>query len=483
MVGIDLGTQSVKAVVLSSELERLGSAAEQVATSHPQPGWAEHDVLDWERALARALPRALADAGVAAADVRAVGVSGQLDGCVAVNARGEPVSPCLIWMDRRAGAELPELDPAAFRETTGLVADPGHMAAKARWLLRRGDLPAGARFHQPVSYLVERLTGASVMDRGLASTTMLYDLATGDYDDALFAAFELSREQLPAIAEATDAAGAVTPEAAQRFGLPAGIPVAVGTGDDFATPLGAGVVRPGPVACVLGTAEVVGAVSERPVIDDAGLVETHGWLAGGNFIENPGWLAGGAVAWLAALCAFTDDAALDAAAAEVPPGAEGLLFLPALSGAMAPSWNAGARGCFYGLTAAHDRRHLARAVLEGCAFAMRDVVERLGALGVGASPVVLLGGGARSELWARIRADVADRPVEIAATADDACPIGAALMAAVAGGLWRDLESAAARVAGRSARVLPDPARASAYREHHARYRALFAALEPMFGA
>lgn len=479
IVGLDLGTQSVKAVLLADDLSVLASAAEPVASSHPRPGWAEQEPRAWERALAACVPRALREAGVAPSEVRALGVAGQLDGCVAVDASGAPLGPCLIWMDRRAEGLLPELDPASFRRTTGLVADPSHMAAKIRWLARRG-LPPEARFHQPVSYVVERLTGAAVLDHGLASTTMLYDLGAADWSPPLLEAFEIDRSSLPAIARATDVAGALTSSGAALLGLAAGTPVAVGTGDDFATPLGAGIARPGALACVLGTAEVVGAVSNELVVDDGGLVETHGWLGGGYFVENPGWLAGGAVSWLRALVGFEDDAALDAAAASTPPGADELLFLPALSGAMAPAWQPAARGCFYGLTPAHGRGHLARAVLEGCAFAMRDVLLRLGELGVATSPIVLVGGGARSELWASIRADVAARPVEIAATRD-ACPVGAGLLAAVAAGLVADIDTAAAQVAGRHRRVEPDPDRSRRYADAHARYRQLFTALAPLY--
>ena len=261
------------------------------------------------------------------------------------------------------------------------------------------------RFHQPVSYLVARLTGEHVFDHGLASTTMLYSLERRDFDPELLAAFGIAVDELPSIAEASDRAGALSAAGAELAGLPAGIPVAVGMGDDFAAPLGAGLVAPGRVACVLGTAEVVGALDETPKVDPRGLVETHGYPGGGFYIENPGWLSGGGLAWLREVLAVADFAAFDRAAAEVPPGAEGVTFFPALSGAMAPEWIAAARGCFYGLSPAHGAGHLARAMLEGCAFAMRDVVERLGELGVPAHGLLLLGGGAKSRLWAHIRAD------------------------------------------------------------------------------
>ncbi len=479
IVGIDVGTQSLKAVVMGDDLALLGEAASTYGVDHPRPGWAQQDPVSWEQALAPAVAAALARAELAPSSVTAIGVAGQLDGCVAVDAAGQPLGPCIIWMDRRAAREMPEL-PADFRQRTGLTADPGHMAAKIAWLRRHAHGLSGARFHQPVSYLVERLCGEFVMDHGLASTTMLYSLARRDYEADLLARFAIQRAELPLLAEASCAAGSLTAAGAALIGLPAGIPVAVGTGDDFATPLGAGVAAPGVIACVLGTAEVVGGLSDRPVIDDAGLVETHAFAAPGFFIENPGWLSGGAVAWLRTLLGADSDEELDRWAEGAPPGAGGVTFLPALSGAMAPRWVPSARGCFYGLSLGHEHGHMARALLEGCAFAMRDVVDRLTELGVPAGAIRLVGGGARSRTWSQIRADLLGRPVEVSGVVD-ACPVGAAMLAAVAAGLAPDPTAASASAAGAAEVVEPDPRRHAAYQDAYDRYRDLFDALDPMF--
>jgi xylulokinase len=412
--------------------------------------------------------------------VRALGIAGQLDGCVAVDADGRALGPCIIWMDRRAEAEAEAVDAAALRQITGVTRDATHMAAKIRWL--KQEAPGARRFHQPVSYLVARLTGAQVFDHGLASTTMLYALETRGYDPELLAAFGIDEDELPAIAEADAPAGRLTPEGAALSGLPAGTVVAVGTGDDFSTPLGAGLVTPGRVACVLGTAEVVGALDAAGKIDPAGLVETHSYAGGRFYIENPGWLSGGALAWLGGLLGVTDFAELDRLAARVAPGAQGVVFLPALSGAMAPEWIAAARGCFYGLTPAHGPGHLARALLEGCAFAMRDVVERLGEMAVPTEALLLLGGGAKSRLWAQIRADCTGLPAQVPVVRDTS-PVGAAICAAVAGGIQPDLLGCAALVGEIAETVAPEAAPRAAYDEAHAAYRRLFDSLRPMFGA
>jgi xylulokinase len=492
ILGIDVGTQSLKAVVLGPELELLGQAASGYQPAFPRPGWAEQDPRLWEDALAPTIARALEAAGLKPDAVAALGVAGQLDGCIAVDEACRPLAPCLIWMDRRAaaelaGAELAGIDAEALRRTTGVMLDATHMAAKIRWLERHLEDARPARYHQPVSYLVARLTGAHVFDHGHASTTMLYGLEEGGFDPALLAAFGIDAAELPELAEAASLAGTLTAEGAAMTGLPAGLPVAVGTGDDFSTPLGGGLVAPGRFACVLGTAEVVGALHPAPLVDPGGLVETHGYPAGGYFIENPGWLSGGALAWFRETFGIESFAALDSLAAAVPPGAEGLTFLPALSGAMAPEWYAGARGCFYGLTPAHGAGHMARAVLEGCAFAMRDVAERLVELGVALDSILLLGGGAKSDLWAGIRADLtgirADLtglPVERPAVADTS-PLGAAMLAAVAAGLQPDLTACARLLGGGSATIAPDPGKRAAYDAAYGAYRRLFDSLRPLF--
>jgi xylulokinase len=475
MVGVDVGTQSLKAVVCDAELRVVGEASQRYAIEFPQPGWAEQDPAEWEAALAPAIAGALAAAGRTPSDVGALGVCGQLDGCVAVDAACTPLHPCLIWMDRRAA--LPSLDHDDFVARTGQIADASHMAAKIRWLETR---VAAARFHQPVTYLVERLTGASVIDPSLASTTMLFDLATSAWSPPLAAAFGVDLGALPVINPAHSIAGHLHTTGAALTGLPVGVTVAVGTGDDFATPLGAGLVAPGRVACVIGTAEVVGAIHPTPIVDHGRLVETHAYPAGGFFVENPGWVSGGALTWLGELFGETDPATLISQASLIPPGADGLSFMPALGGAMTPEWHARARGAFYGLTPAHGRNHVVRAVLDGLAFAACDVIDRLTTLGIATDDVLLLGGGGRSATWAQIRADATGRPHAIAAHADT-CAIGAAMLAAVASGAIPDLAVAAALAPPPQHWVEPSAGHRAVYDDARARGRALFAALRPLF--
>ncbi|MEP9389458.1 FGGY family carbohydrate kinase [Mesorhizobium sp. KR9-304] len=481
VIGIDIGTQSLKAVVVDSDLVLRGEASVPYQPYFPAPGWAEQDPALWLRALKPAIAGAIAASGLAPADIKGIAVSGQLDGCVPVGTDGNALAPCVIWMDRRAVTEVVGIDPDMIRERTGLVLDATHMAAKIRWMRRHVvEAQKAAIWHQPVSFVVAALCGRSVMDHALASTTMLYGLDERAYADDLLALFDIDRGSLPEIGDATATAGTLGRAGADLTGLPAGTPVAVGTGDDFANPIGAGIVAPGTVACSLGTAEVVGAVSDSLRIDEQSLVETHGFLGNRFLVSNPGWLSGGAVTWFLSTFGVSTPGELSALAGQVPAGCDGLTFLPALSGAMAPRWEPGARGAFYGLTAAHGKAACARALLEGCAFAMRDVVDRMQAMDIDTGRIRLCGGGARSRVWAQMRADLCQRPVEIAKVTD-ASPLGAALLACVAARAADSIDEAVSRMPLRVTAIDPDPAKAEKYETAYRRYRTLFDALVPLY--
>lgn len=467
--GIDVGTQSLKVIAVDAGLQILGEASWPYATHRPGPDAAEQDPADWEAALGPAIAELVAQVGAPAA----IAIGAQLDGCIAVDAAGEPLHRALIWQDRRATAHVRVADRVFA--LAGQVADPSHLAAKAAYLRAAGV--AAARWHQPTSYLVERLAGVAAIDHSLASTTMLYDLHARAWSPELCAAYGIAPSELPAILDTCAIAGTLSARGAALTGLAAGTPVATGTGDDFATPLGAGIVAPGSVVCAIGTAEVVGAISSTLVLDRAAaepMVETHAYPSGGYFVENPGWLSGGALRWAIELLGLAGDRALDELAASVPDAA-GVTFVPALAGAMTPVWRPFATATFHGLTARHTRAHVAHALLEGLAFGCRDVVDRLRALGLAPTEVVVLGGGARSQIWAQIRADVLGLPHRLASPSHS-CALGAAAIALVAAGAYPELAAAARRIPPATTVIQPTASRDAAYR----RYRLLADTLAPL---
>jgi xylulokinase len=477
VIGLDLGTQSLKAVVCDESLAIRGSHSMPITTEHPEPGRAEQDPRAWAAALGPAIAGALEAAGAKPEDIAAIAITGQLDGCVAVDDSLAHVHPALIWQDRRAKAQAMRVEPTRIFAITGQVADASHLAPKIAWLRERGY--AGSRFHEPTSYLVARLCGEHVMDPPLASTTMLAELSSGAWSPRLLEAFDLVPELLPQIRPTCDVAGTLTADGARLTGLPVGTRVAVGTGDDFSNPLGAGVVAPGSIICAIGTAEVVGALTRSPVLDTIGtepMVETHVYPQSGDaktfFVENPGWLSGGAIRWATQMLGLPDDRALDVLAASAPPGANGVTFVPALAGAMTPVWRPDLRGSLHELTAAHDRSHVARAVLEGLAFACRDVADRLIAMKLPVAGVLLVGGGAKSRVWAQLRADVLGLPHRVAANPDTS-PLGAAMIASVAAGIHTDLAAAARLVSAVTDEVVPNPEAAAPLAAAYRRYQLL----------
>lgn len=484
-VGVDVGSQSVKGVLLDDSGGTRASASEPLSTSHPAPAWAEQDPHAWEVALAGVVRRLVADAGLEPADIQVLCLAAQVDGVVPIDVGGRPLAPAIIWLDRRAEAQAAwmadRVGAERLRSITGLTVDPSHTAPKILWV--REQQPDVARaagaFPPACGYLVRRLTGRLVVDHANASSSLLYDVERRAWSQELLDVTGITAAELGEVAEAGDVAGPLTAEAAELLGLTTGCLVLVGTGDDHAGSLGAGVVVPGLVADVTGTAEPVATCSAVPVLDPSGLVETHAHAVPGHYlVENPGFVSGGSILWLARDVLGTTQAEVLALAASVEPGAGGVLFLPALSGSMAPRWNGAMRGAFAGLSMATTAASLARAVVEGCCFALRDVTDRFGELGLDGTEIRVVGGGARSVDWLQAKADVTGKPVR-AVRVPEATALGAALVAAVACGTFADLDEAVKSAVVTDAEpYVPDPATAEVYADAYRRYRALFDGVE-----
>jgi len=305
----------------------------------------------------------------------------------------------------------------------------------------------------------------------------LYDVARGDFDESLCTAAELDPAMLAPVRPSTEVVGTLLPDIASELGLPSRCAVVVGTGDEHAASVGAGAIEPGVVVDVTGTAEPVTTVSAAPVRDPLCLVETHGHAVPGSWlIENPGFVSGGSTLWLAGLLGVPQAEVFTLALA-APPASDGVLFLPALSGSTAPRWNDRMRGGLLGLAMNHTQAHVARAVLEGCAYALRDIVERLDALGLGRGEIRIVGGGARDNLWATIKASVLGRPVRRVLT-EEATAVGAAMVAGVGSGFFADFTAASVAVRLAPTAIDPDPEATKTYADAYRRYLAAFDAVE-----
>lgn len=459
VIGCDVGSQALKAVLWSEEGHILGTDTVQYPIVYPRPAWAEQDSSEWWRAMVEVIPGLYQRLGVSPDDIVAIGIDGTVDGFVPVAENGQALAPHFLWMDRRAVEECDHIaaliEPPRLFRVTGLNLDASHTAAKMLWL--RNHRPEiynrSWKFMPSATFVVYRLTGKCVVDYSNASSTMLFDVHTQQWSATLLEALEIAPDLLPEVRKATDVVGPLTYEAAEALGLSTDTLVVVGCGDEHASCVGAGVIEPGVVADILGTAEPVCASAYEPVFDDSQLVETHchahpeRWL-----LENPGFVSGGNYRWfrdnfyagIGGAAEAVSYETLNREAEAVPPGCEGLVFLPCMMGAMAPEWNSKARGVFYGLTLMHQRGHLARAILEGSAYALRSIIESMQRTGCTIQEIRAVGGGAQSRLQRQVRADVTGLPVASLSTVETAA-VGAALLAAVGVGLCASLQEAAKR--------------------------------------
>ncbi|HEX6131533.1 MAG TPA: FGGY family carbohydrate kinase [Actinomycetota bacterium] len=501
VIGLDVGSQGTNGALYDADGTLVASAYETYPLSFPSPGWAEQDPDDWNAAVERACLRLVAECPDGAGAIRGISFGSQLDGMVVVDRAGKPLYPAMIWMDRRAEAQAAALaeriSPAAFYAAVGANLDSSHAVFKALWV--RDERPEAwaeaTHVMPPGSYVLRHATGTLAVDYSNASSLALLDPTSRTWSDAALAATGIGVEMLPELGAGTQAVGTVTAAFADASGLAAETVVAIGCGDEMAATLGAGVFAPGDVCDVVGTAEPVCAASAEPREDPSMLVECHphadpdAWL-----LENPGFVSGGNLRWWRDQFAPIERDAeavglgdaydfLSTEAGHVPPGAEGLVFLPCMQGAMAPEWNGAARGVFYGLTLAHTRDHMTRAILEGSAFALRDILEAMGAAGLDVRRLVIVGGGAKGPLWRQIKADVTGLPVRVPVSVETTAT-GAAILAAVGSGVHGTVADAVeAFVAYRPEEHEPDAATREAYDEAYARYRRVYDALRPVFAS
>ena len=483
VAGFDVGSQSLKGVLVEPGGVVAAAAAVSYDMAFPLPGHAEQDASVWTAALASVTRQLLGDAGVSGEEVDTVAVAAQVDGFLPVDGDGRPLAPAVIWMDRRAVAECDRLSECVSAEDvfriTGLNCDAAHVAPKIMWLrANRPDVFSAARwFPSPASFLVEWLTGERVIDPTNASSTMVYDVARREWSPELLQAAGLVPEQLGTIVESAAVVGGLSPRAVSALGLSSRTAVVAGCGDDFAACLGAGLVAPGVIGDVVGTAEPIAGSAAVPRFDETRLLETREHAVKGLWLlQNPGFVSGGSVRWWSEVIGVRTPVEFCELASQVPAGADGVVFLPCLGGATTPEWNGHARGAFCGMTLSHDRRHLARAVIEGCCFAFRDITDRLAEMEVvSGQDIRVVGGGAVSSFWCETKADVAGRPLR-SVRGDHATAVGAAMLAGVAGGEFDDLAQAADAMV-RLDRVYEPSARA------HERYEASYGAYRQAFSS
>jgi xylulokinase len=488
VLGIDVSTTATKAVPIDESGAVVGVGTSEYGFEVPQPLWSEQDPRVWWDGAVAAIRSVLASTGVVAEDVAAVGLTGQMHGAVLLDRAGMVLRPAILWNDQRTGAECDAIrravGPQRLVEITGNDALTGFTAPKLVWV--RDHEPDTwrrvAHVLLPKDYVRLRLTGEYAIDKADGAGTILFDLAARDWSAEVLEALGIDPAWLPKTFEGPEVSGRLTAMAAEATGLRAGTPVVAGGGDQAANAVGVGAVAEGTVALSLGTSGVVFATTNEPLFEPAGRVHAFCHAVPDRWHMMSVMLsAAGSLRWFRdALAPGMEFADLLASAAEVPAGSDGLLFLPYLTGERSPHPDPLARGAFVGLTVAHDRRHLTRAVLEGVAFGLRDGLDLMIGAGMPApSQIRASGGGTASELWRQILADVLGAEIATVNTSEGAA-YGAGLLAAVGAGWYGSVEAAAAELVRATPVAAPGPD-AERYADPLEVYRGLYPALAPTF--
>lgn len=480
LMGIDIGAGSLKTMIIDSTGKVCGSAAVDIATHSPKPRWSEQNPQDWWAAVCKTVPLALEQAGIAATDIAGISFSAGAHTPVLEDAQGNLVRPAILWNDQRSGEESRDLQERHGERILAIGLNrpaPTWTLPQFLWLVRNEPeaVRRTARVYVAKDWLRSRLTGTWETDRTEAVGTLLFDPAKDEWSTELCDLAQWDINTLPPLVKPTTVVGKVTADAARQSGLAEGTPVVCGTSDTSIETFGAGSVAPGDGTIKLATAGTVSVVTSEPRVHPTlinyplavpGLWYTitgtnscasaHRWFRD-RFLMKPG--VSGSEAF----------AEMDRLVGTVKPGAEGLLFHPYLQGERAPYWDPMLRADFVGMTFRHDIAHFSRAIYEGIAFSLRDVLDQFRAQGMDIKTARIIGGGSKSKIWRQIVADALNVEILLPETTD--ASFGAALLAGVGVGVFPDEMTAATRCARVVERALPDAANVAFYNDLFAIYK------------
>ena len=490
VLGIDVGTGGTRAVLVDKTGAIAASAtSEHVPFASPQTGWADQDPHDWWKAAGAAIKQVLATAKTA--NVVCVGLAGQMHGAVLLDENDQVLRPALIWCDQRTQAQCDWLNSKiGERKIIELTCNPAltnFTLTKLLWV-RDNEPEIWKRFRRvllPKDYVRFRLTGEHAMDVADASGTLMLDVAHRRWSQEMMSAAGLPMSCLPKLFESPEICARISDAGAAHSGLKAGTPVVAGAGDQAGGAVGMGIVRAGAVSATIGTSGVVFAATDTPAMDAKGRVHTFCHAVPGRWhVMGVTQAAGLSFSWIRDL--LRNDSAepsfdkLTREAAAVQAGSDGVLWAPYLMGERTPHLDPNARGTLTGLAASHTRGHVVRAVLEGVAFSLKDSFSLFAEMKVPVNKVRLGGGGARSDLWRQIQADVYEHEVEIL-TAEEGAAYGGALLAGVGAKFWGSVEEACDAVVSVQTRVSPESCSAAAIKKQYENYQRLYPALKPIF--
>ncbi len=491
-LGIDIGTSGTKTLAIDEAGRILAEADARYPLYHPKPLWSEQDPEDWWKGTVRTVRAVIRKAKLKPADVRAIGLSGQMHGSVFLDKNHQVIRPAILWNDQRTAAECEEIEQRAGgrRKLIRMVANPaltGFTAPKILWL--RNHEPRN--FDRTVKVLLpkddirRRLTGELATDVSDASGMLLLDVSRRRWSRTLLTKLELDPDLLATCYESEDVTGQLTSQAAKTLGLTTDCLVVGGAGDCAANGVGTGVVKKGILSTSIGTSGIMFVHSDEVEIDPQGRLHTFCHAVRGKWhMMGVSLTGGGALQWFAQqLCPELKKRAYDvlnAEASEISPGCEGLFFLPYLAGERTPHADPHARGCFIGLTLKHTRGHLARAVMEGVTYAMRDSLEIIDDMGVPVRQIRVSGGGSKSPLWRQMQANIFGKPA-VTINAEEGPAYGVALLAAVGGGAFQNIQQACQATIETTSRTKVERAAKNAYDRAFPEYQRLYRSLRDDF--
>ncbi|MBA3947920.1 MAG: xylulokinase [Herpetosiphonaceae bacterium] len=487
-IGIDVSTTASKALVI----DEAGGVVASHSTPHdlqtPRPLWSEQDPDQWWSATCSSLRAVLTQ--VAAHDIAAIGLTGQMHGLTLLDAADRPLRPAILWNDGRSGAQCAAITAEVGAEWLyghiGTMMLPGFTAPKIRWLREHEPdiYRQAAHVLLPKDYVRLCLTGAHVTDVADGSGFALMDIARRTWSDQMLAAFDIPRAWLPELCESPDVCAYVNAAGSVATGLRVGTPVVGGAGDQAAQAVGSGIIERGQTSITVGTSGVVFTATDQYHPEPAGRLHTFCHAVPGHWFHMGVMLsAAGGLRWFHdALAAGSSFEQLSVEAATVPPGAAGLIFVPYLTGERNPHPDPLARGALVGLTLRTTRAHMVRAVMEGVAFGLRDNVELLRAQGIQPKQAAISGGAARSHVWRQILTDSIGLPLYTVADTEGAA-MGAALLAGVGAGNWPDVPAAARAVTQLVDEQAPTPSAVAVYERLYPMYQSLYPALRDSFHA
>lgn len=489
LMGIDLGTSSVKTLIIDLEGTIKGIGQEDYRFDIPCEGYAEQHPETWWKATVNTIREALRMSGIPAGEIKCIGFSGQMHGMVLIDKNLNVVRPAIIWCDQRSKQQVEEIYEKVGRDELGRITlNPvatGFQTPSLLWVKQNEPENYANTFKVllPKDYIRLKLTGEIGTDITDASSTLAFETGEGKWSEELLRILGLDVEKYPLCKMPFEIAGTVTQEAARETDLKPGTKVVFGGGDQPMQAVGNGIVSPGTVSSTIGTGSIIFTPSDKPLYDKQLRMHTFSNAVPKMWSIMGATLCGGlSLRWLKDnIIRSKDYKSIDANAEIIPAGSEGLLFLPYLGGERTPHMDPYARGIFFGMTYKHTHGHMARAVMEGVAFALRDSLEIFRNLGIKTNKVIASGGGAKSPLWLQIQADIFNQEVYTTKMTEQACT-GAAIMAGVGSGCYSTVQEACGQIVKHNSEpVVPDHNNAKIYDYYFDIYKELYERNKDLF--